>query len=598
MTSSAADVLRIGCASCFWGDTEFGARQLVDGGKIDVLVFDYLAEITMSILARAKAKDPTKGYAVDFIKVLAPLLPEIAHQGIRVISNAGGLNPDACADALRAELSRAGLDLRVAVVKGDDLMMRLSWLKEQSIREMGTGEELPPTLVSANAYLGARPIAAALDRGADIIITGRCVDSAVTLGPLVHHFGWKWDEYDKLAQGSLAGHIIECGTQGTGGLFTDWRDVPGWDDMGFPIVECGSDGVFVVTKPPNTGGLVTPPTVAEQIVYEIGDPQTYVLPDVICDFSEVALSQVGPDRVRVVGARGRPPGGAYKVCATYADGFRITATLMIGGIDAAAKGERVAEAMLTRLRRILKEKGFQDFREANVEILGAEAMYGPHSRARSAREVIVKVGARHESKDALDLLGREWYSAAAAMAPGISGVAGGRPAPSGVVRLFSFLLPKAVVPASIGIDGETFNVEMGRESSAPILPVRPEVRIPTAARSTVDVPLIRVAHGRSGDKADTANIGLIARRPEIFPILAEQVTAERVAAHFSYLLKGTVERYLMPGMHALNFVMTQSLGGGGVASLRYDPQGKAFAQMLLDMTITVPATLLESGSVQ
>lgn len=597
MTGRSANALRIGCASCFWGDTEFGARQLVDGGNIDVLVFDYLAEITMSILARAKAKDPTKGYAVDFVRVLTPLLPEIARQGIRVISNAGGLNPDACAEALQVALSKVGLNLKVAVVSGDDLSGRLSWLREQPIREMASGEELPSTLLSANAYLGARPIAAALDRGADIIITGRCVDSAVTLGPLVHHFGWKWDEYDKLAQGSLAGHIIECGTQGTGGLFTDWQDVPGWDDMGFPIVECDSDGVFVVTKPPGTGGLVTPPTVAEQVVYEIGDPQAYILPDVICDFSEIALSQAGTDRVRVAGAKGGCPSETYKVCATYADGFRITATLMVGGIDAAAKGDRVAQSMLTRLQRIFKEKGFQDFRETNVEILGGEAMYGPHSRARSVREVIVKVAARHESRDALDLLGREWYSAAAAMAPGISGVAGGRPTPASVVRLFSFLLRKADVPASIGIGQETFGVETGNASRAPGNPVRPEVRRPTITGPTVDVPLIRVAHGRSGDKADTSNIGLIARRPEIFPILAEQVTAERVASHFSYLLKGNVERYLMPGMHALNFVMTQSLGGGGVASLRYDPQGKAFAQMLLDMTIKVPAALLDAGKV-
>ncbi|MCR6732695.1 MAG: DUF1446 domain-containing protein [Afipia sp.] len=597
MTIRSPNTLRIGCASCFWGDTEFGARQLVESGHIDVLVFDYLAEITMSILARAKAKDPTKGYAVDFVRVLTPLLTEIAGQGIRVISNAGGLNPDACAEVLQVALSKAGLDLKIAVVRGDDLSGRSNWLRDQPIREMASGEELPPTLLSANAYLGARPIVAALDRGADIIITGRCVDSAVTLAPLIHHFGWEWDEYDKLAQGSLAGHIIECGTQGTGGLFTDWQNVPGWDDMGFPIVECSSDGAFVATKPPNTGGLVTPSTVAEQIVYEIGDPQAYVLPDVICDFSEVALSQVGPDRVRVIGAKGRSPSETYKVCATYADGFRITATLMVGGIDAAAKGDRVAQAMLTRLRRIFKEKGFGDFRETNVEILGAEAMYGPHSRTRSAREVIVKVAARHESKDALDLLGREWYSAAAAMAPGISGVAGGRPIPSSVVRLFSFLLPKAVVPVSVGIGEEDFSVEIGQGSCASAPPVRPEVRTPVIAGSTVDVPLIQVAHGRSGDKADTSNIGLIARRPDLFPVLAEQVTAERVASYFSYLLKGRVERYLMPGMNALNFVMTESLGGGGVASLRYDPQGKAFAQMLLDMTIKVPATLLDAGKV-
>lgn len=590
MTNSAK--IRIGCASGFWGDTEAAASQLIAGGNIDFLVFDYLAEITMSILSRVKAKDPSKGYAVDFVNLLTPQLAELKKRKIRVISNAGGLNPWACRDAIEAKVRDANLDLKVAVVDGDDLIGRLDWLRQRSVVELESGKSLPPDIQSANAYLGAAPIVGALDRGADIVITGRCVDSAVVLAPLVQHFGWSWSDYDKLALGSLAGHIIECGTQATGGLFTDWKDVPGWDNMGFPIVECEEDGSFVVTKPPETGGLVTPPTVAEQIVYEIGDPQSYVLPDVICDFSQVVLAEVGRDRVQVTGAKGRAPTEFYKVCATYAEGFRITATLMIGGDEAVAKGERLAASVLARIRRMYRERGLADFSETNVEIIGAEAMYGPHTRARAAREVIVKLAARHDSKQALDLLSREWYPAAAAMAQGISGLSGGRPSTTPVVRLFSFLIPKADVTPSVQLEGEAYPIATHVAPADPA-PARPEAPHIWVGGARTEVPLIRIAYGRSGDKGDMSNIGLIARQPELYETLVGEVTVERVAEYLGHLVRGKVDRYLMPGFYAVNFLLAGALGGGGVASLRYDPQGKAFAQMLLSMPVKVSPRLLD-----
>lgn len=596
--------LRIGCASGFWGDSEEGATQLVQRGDIDYLVFDFLAEITMSLLARARAKTPEAGYAPDFVRVVASLAGEIKSRGIRVVSNAGGVNPTACARALAKELDSLGVPLRIAVVEGDDLSGRADALRAAGTREMFSGAPMPAQLLSLNVYLGAQPIAAALDAGADIVITGRVVDSAVTLGPLVHEFGWSWQDWDRLAVGSLAGHLIECGVQGTGGLFTDWERVPGWEEMGFPIVECEPDGrSFVLTKPAGTGGLIEPATAAEQLVYEIGNPRAYLLPDVTCDFSEVRLVQDGPDRVRVAGARGAPPPRTLKASATHADGWRLMGTLMIGGSAAARKAQRVGESILARCRRLILARGLGDFDETSLEVLGAESTYGPHARTTESREVVLKLAARHANRAALDLLAREIAPSATSMAQGITGFAGGRPSPSPVVRLFSVQIDRREVEVRISLDGKALpfeaagstgarlDAEPGRQAATPTASSES-----TAAASpqgvTETVPLIRIAHARSGDKGDMANIGVIARSPAAYAVLAQVLDAETVAAYFAHLCRGKVTRYALPGFHAFNFTLEAALGGGGVASLRYDPQGKAFAQMLLDLPVEVPRDLL------
>jgi hypothetical protein len=588
--------LRIGCAGGFWGDTEAGAAQLVRHGDIDVLVFDCLAEITMALLARARAKDPAAGYTPDFVRTVAALGPEIRERGIRVISNAGGVNPAACAEALRQALAAQGVVLRIAVVDGDDLNAQAEALRAAGTIEMFSGAPMPARLLSINAYLGAAPIAAALDAGADIVITGRVVDSAVTLAPLVQAFGWRWDDWDRLALGSLAGHVIECGTQCTGGLFTDWETVPGWDDMGFPIVECDADGhSFVVTKPPGTGGLVTPATVAEQVLYEIADPRDYRLPDVRCDFSQVQLVAASADRVHVSGARGRPAPDTLKVSATHADGWRLLGTLMIGGADAARKAQRVGESILLRCTRLLAERGTGPFVETSLEVLGAEATYGPHSRARAAREVVLKIAARHPDKAALELLARELAPSATSMAQGITGFAAGRPSPSPVIRLFSCLVERRQVLARVLLDGEPvpFDDLPSLAGDVP-LPALPAVKTIQFTGALQRVPLLRIAHGRSGDKGDSANVGVIARSDAAWAWLQQHLTAPVVAGYFAHVARGPVTRYELPGLRALNFVMQQALGGGGVASLRYDPQGKAFAQMLLDLDVDVPAEVLAS----
>ena len=379
---------------------------------------------------------------------MRPVLREIADAGIKVVSNAGGINPHGCAKALAKLIEDAGLQLRIAVVEGDDVNAQVRELIAAGQLDMFTAQPLPERVLSANAYLGALPIAEALAAGADIVITGRCVDSAVTLGPLMHEFGWSASDFDRLAGGSLAGHIIECGCQATGGLFTDWQSVPGWATIGYPIVECRADGSFTLTKPAGTGGLVARAPVAEQLLYEIGDPGAYALPDVICDFRGVTIEAEGDDRVRVAGARGLAPTDGYKVSATAMQGFRAAGTLVIVGIDAAAKARRTAEAILERTRTLLAEAGLADFSATHIEVLGAEASYGPHGRAGAAREVMMRVVADHAERGALEIFAREIAPAGTSWSPGTTGPGGGRPSVSPLIRPLAFMLHKSAVDVS------------------------------------------------------------------------------------------------------------------------------------------------------
>ena len=595
--------IRIAGASGFWGDAARATPQLLKDENVDFIVYDYLAEITMSIMARARAKNPDTGYALDFVSAaMKPNLKEIARQGVRIVSNAGGVNPQACANALRVVIAELGLNLKVACVLGDDMISQRDQIAGHGYKEMFSGNDFPMVekVASINAYLGAFPVARALQEGADIVVTGRCVDSAVTLGACINAFGWGRDDLDQLAMGSLAGHILECGPQATGGNFTDWELSNNLENIGYPIAAIKADGSFVCSKPQGTGGLVSVGTIAEQMVYEIGDPQAYILPDVVCDFSEVTLTEIGDNLVEVKGATGLAAPDSYKVCCTYADEFRGGTTMTFYGFDADKKANKLAAAIFTASRRTLKMVGLPDYSETSVELIGMESQYGVNAAVANCRELSMKIAVKHADPAGIGILLKECVGLGLATPPGLSGFAGARPKPSPVVRLFSFALPKGTIKIQIEMDGtyidcpDTLGTALKRD-----LINRPQAPGLLLDNDVVNVPLIKLALARSGDKGNKANVGIIARQPEYLPYIYAALSEQAVAERFAHFLpEGAVEqstcyveRYLMPGSNAINFLIHDVLGGGGMASIRNDAQGKGFGQLMLDASIPVSTAI-------
>lgn len=594
--SRQKETVHVGCASGFWGDSQIAIPQLLTAEKLDYIVFDYLAETTMSILQRARMRNPELGYATDFVSVLRPHLKTLLERGVRLVSNAGGLNPQACRDSILAFAREQGLSPRIAVVSGDDVAELHAEFTDAQGRRLPDLNGFGP-LLSANAYLGAYPIVQALALDADIVITGRAVDSACALAVAIHEFDWAFSDYDRLAQASLAGHLIECGPQATGGLFTDWETVPDWANIGYPIVVLGPDGGFDLTKPPGTGGLVNRATVAEQLLYEIGDPAAYELPDVVCDLRQVSIRETGSDRVRVEGARGRAPSTRYKITATGHAGYQIGIMMAIRGQRARAKALRTAEELLRRTRKLLALNGLPDYTSTVVELLGAEAMYGGNARENDSREVILRIAASHAERKGLEFLQKESASAGTSMGPGTRSHFGGRSDIQAIIKTGSFYIAKQCVPVWLDcgdVRAEVIVPENGEEDpSFPPAAQQACAPAPASPDGALRVPLARLAYARSGDKGDDSNIGVIARSEAYWPVLLRELTAERVREYFSHLVQGDVSRFELPGTGAVNFVLRRALGGGGSSSLRSDPLGKSYAQMLLDLEIPCPGEILQ-----
>jgi hypothetical protein len=436
--------IRIASGQGFWGDLQRAPIDQARRGPIDYLVMDYLAEVTMSILQKQKLRDPRLGYARDFVEVVTELLPDLQEKGFRIVSNAGGVNPRACAEAiLEAARERGFSGLKVAVVTGDDLLDSLDELLADGVelKHMETGEPLAPVrgrVVSANAYLGAEPIVEALRQGAQVVVTGRTTDTGLTLAPMIHEFGWDPEDWDRMAAGTVAGHILECGAQASGGNFTDWDLVPDMAEIGFPIVEARPDGTFTVTKHEASGGLVSRATVAEQLLYEIGDPQDYITPDCVADFTSIHLEPEGPNRVRVHGIRGQRHTPFYKVSAAYADGWKATATLVYSWPDPARKARAAAEV----LRKRLDALGLA-FDEYRAEILGLNALTEDDRPGDGAlEEVQLRVSVRGQDREAIEQFGREIAPLILTGPSGVTGFAGGRPRPSEVIAYWPALIPK------------------------------------------------------------------------------------------------------------------------------------------------------------
>jgi hypothetical protein len=602
MAAIAGDdrVIRIGGATASFSDTALSVPQLLAGGRLDYLIFDYLAEGSMGIFGRMQAADPAAGFGTDFLTVhVGPHLHEIAAQDIKVVANAGGVNPAGLASALEQMIREKGLSLKVAYVEGDDLRDQVAELRAAGHRDMFVDTPFPENIVSANAYLGAFPIAAALAKGADIVITGRVVDSAVVLGPLIHEFGWGADDLDLLAAGSLAGHLLECGAQVTGGTFTDWRDVPDWANIGFPIGECHADGSVVITKPEGTGGLVSIGTVAEQILYEVSDPADYIVADVRCDFSQVRLEQIAPDRVHVSGAKGRAPTETYKACITFDGGWRTIAYQPIIGEDAAEKAARQAEALFARGRTLLRARNLPDFTLTENVLIGGEASFGAHANHRGSREVISKLIVDHPDQEGAGIFAREQWAGISGMSVGTSINLATHVLP--MTGVFLFLLDKQGITPTMTIDGVTHDLPVAK--GAPVSEVASAhlTAAPSPSRkgdTTVD--LVRLAWARSGDKGHLFNVAVIARKPEYLPYLQAALTPEAVGEWYRHLgpdgQPPRVEGYGVPGLHALNFVIHDALTGGINASTQLDPAAKGMAQMLLRFPISVPSALASEFS--
>lgn len=585
--------IRVGNAQAFWGDRPSAARELLtQEPELDFLTMDYLAEVSMSILAKQRQRDSERGYPRDFVDVVRDLASYWAGGGrCRLIANAGGLNPRACATMCQRALEQSGCrPLKIAIVYGDDVLeiLRISDQDASRFSNLDDGRPLRDVqdrLVTANAYMGCEGIVKALDAGADVVITGRVADPSMVVGACSHAFGWKLDDWSALAGATVAGHLLECGSHVTGGIATDWLLLPNHQHIGFPIAEISEDGSCVVTKGRGSGGAVNEQTVKEQLVYEIGDPARYISPDVCVSFLGLSLETVGANRVRVSGAIGSSRPTTLKVSATYRDGYRGAGMLTVFGLDAAAKARKGGQVVLERLA----EMGWH-YRDAIIEVLGHgdSVPRADETSSLPIIEAVLRIAVESGSPEPIEAFTREMIPLVTAGPQGTTGYADGRPSVQEIYRYWPCLIETQAIEQRVEIQesrdtrGDKLPAGVAEKS---FFPFNASQAFAADVKSeTTSLPgdrLISVAYGRSGDKGTGANIGIIARTETDYAKLSQWLTPERVHAYFAPLGIESVDRIAIPNLLGFNFLLRGVLRRG----IRNDAQGKALAQALLLMPL-------------
>lgn len=598
-------MIRIGNASGYWGDDPKALKRQVEKGPLDYITMDFLAEITMSILQKQYQKDSSLGYAKDFIPMLKEVLPQLLENKTKLITNAGGINPEACCKSILEFAHKMGLKPKIALVSGDNIFSDIKDLypKHCSFENMETGEkfsQVSDRLACANVYYGASPVVAALRKwDPDIIITGRVTDTGITLAPMIYEFNWSFSDWDKLASGIVAGHILECGSQSTGGNFSDWQKVKNFDEIGYPIAEVSEDGTFVLTKHENTGGFVSVDTVREQIFYEMGNPKAYITPDVVADFSTINLTSKGDNRVEISGVKGYFPTQQYKVSMAYLDGYKAVGSIVISGPQARSKAEKFAE--------IFWKRCVDTYRETITEYFGWNACHRSLGQSDEACEILLRLGVRDRDPEKVRRFGKGIPALILSGPPGVT-VVGGVPRAQSIVNYWPALLDKDLVSPEIKCLGEgedqSTKVKEVAKGDFDLTEKDPKVQSVEQLDDTIEntltsfgkgerYSLSKICLGRSGDKGDSTNIGIMARSPSSYKFLKEKLTAQVVKNLFHELCLGRVSRYCLDNLLGLNFILEKSLGGGGSATLRADAQGKTFAQAILRQEVFIPKEILE-----
>ncbi|MBL9124238.1 MAG: acyclic terpene utilization AtuA family protein [Planctomycetaceae bacterium] len=593
---SNSNVLRIANCSGFYGDRLAAAREMLEGGEIDFLTGDYLAELTMMILWKLRQKDANRGYATTFLKQMEDVLGLALERGVKIVTNAGGLNPAGLANELRALAAKLGLHPKIAHLEGDNLLDKLPALQAAGhpLKHLDRGvplSELSGMIVSANAYLGAWGIVEALNQGANVVICPRVTDASVVVGPAAWHFGWKRDAWDQLAGAVIAGHVVECGTQCTGGNYAFFREVPGLEHPGFPIAEMRADGSSVITKHPDTGGLVSVGTVSAQLLYEIDGP-AYFNPDVVARFDSIRLQQLGPDRVEISGVKGDPAPATIKVCINYLGGFRNSMTFVLTGLDIEAKAALARETLTKALG------GGQQLDALEFELIRSDK---PDPQTNTEACALLRATAKSQNPQ---LVGRPFSNAAVEMAlasyPGFY-----LTTPPGEANPYGVYWP-ALVPAT---EVEHWVVsEEGSRTAVPHTKSQNDVSDAANAAAAVQqspavdsvgktrkVPLGTLIGARSGDKGGNANVGLWANDEAAYRWLAGFLTVDRFRELMPEAAGLAIRRYELPNMRSLNFVVVGLLGEGVSSSTRYDPQAKGLGEFLRAKLVEIPEALLDSG---